>query len=191
MTYPPVIVVNEEDIPIGLAMLAEVWDKGLYHRVVRIMAEDRQGRILLQKRSDNMLVFPGLWDNSAAGHVDEGMTYESAARQEVAEEVGVADMPLTEIGYYLSHGAYAGRIINQFQKVYRLVLDHDTVTKDHHEVATLEWFTIEEVRTLVHNHPQLVTPGLRDVIERYYQELYENHRHQTTSQASRPLLGLR
>lgn len=191
MTYPPVIVVNEEDIPVDLAMLAEVWDKGLYHRVVRIMAEDGKGRILLQKRSANMTIFPGCWDNSAAGHVDEGMTYDAAALQEVAEEIGVEHHGLAEIGYFLSKGTHSGRIMNQFQKVYRLLLDHDPVTKDDHEVAALEWFTIEEVRALVRDHPDLVTPGLKEVIGRYYQDNYENHRHQTTSQTERPLLGIR
>lgn len=191
MTYPPVIVVNEEDIPIGLAMLAEVWDKGLYHRVVRIMAEDGHGRILLQKRSANMTVFPNCWDNSAAGHVDEGMTYETAALQELAEELGVTHQGLAEIGYYLYKGTHSGRIMNQFQKVYRILLDHDPVTKDDHEVAALKWFTIEEAKALVRDHPDQVTPGLKNVFERYYQDAYENHRHQATSQTSRPLLGIR
>lgn len=191
MTYPPVIVVNEEDIPIGLAMLAEVWDKGLYHRVVRIMAEDQNGRILLQKRSENMTIFPGCWDNSAAGHVDEGMTYEGAALQELAEEIGVAHKGLAEIGYYLYEGTHNGRIMNQFQKVYRILLDHDPVTQDEHEVAELKWFTIEEVLVLVREHPEQATPGLKGVIERYYQDNYENHRHQTTSQTQGSLLGIR
>ena len=191
MTYPPVIVVNEEDIPIGLAMLAEVWDKGLYHRMVRIMAEDGNGRILLQKRSANMTIFPGCWDNSAAGHVDEGMTYDSAALQEVAEELGVEHHGRAEIGYYLYQGTHDGRIMNQFQKVYRILLNHDPVTQDEHEVEELKWFTIEEVLALVREHPVQVTPGLKGVMERYYQDKYENHRHQATSQTQRPLLGIR
>ena len=88
MAYPPVIVVDEHDQEIGLEMLSVVWDKGLYHRVARIMVEDAAGRVLLQRRSRNMKLYPGRWDNSAAGHVDEGMGYDSAARQEVAENWG-------------------------------------------------------------------------------------------------------
>ncbi len=49
--YPPVIVVDENDHEIGSAMLAEVWQKGLYHRGVSIFVLDDQGRMLLQLRS--------------------------------------------------------------------------------------------------------------------------------------------
>jgi isopentenyldiphosphate isomerase len=109
MTYPPVIVVDKDDQEIGLEMLAKVWEKGLRHRIVRIMVEDETGRILLQRRNPRMLLYPGYWDNSAAGHVDEGMTYLAAAVQEVTEELGIVDPKLEEIGHYYAEHTHKGR----------------------------------------------------------------------------------
>jgi isopentenyl-diphosphate Delta-isomerase len=168
MVYPPVIVVDEHDHQIGLAMLAEVWSQGLYHRTVRIMAEDSQGRVLLQKRSDNMVIFPGCWDNSAAGHVDEGMTYHDAALQEVAEELGVSCEGLAEMGHYLSRDVYQGKIMNQFSKVYRLRFTGIPNTDDEHEVADFAWVTVEDAKKMAREHPEQMTFGLYHVLTKFY-----------------------
>lgn len=168
MTYPPVVVVDDTDKEIGLAMLAEVWEKGLYHRIVRIMIEDGKGAILLQKRSDHMVLFPGCWDNSAAGHVDRGMTYHTAALQEVAEELGISAVGLAEIGYFLLEDTYEGRRMNQFNRVYRLQYVGEVVTQDQHEVAGFQWISIGDAKRLAADHPDQCTPGLRSVLERFY-----------------------
>ena len=55
------------------------------------LARLRGGRaeLLLQKRSAQKDSFPGLYDISAAGHLDPGEDFAAAARRELAEELGV------------------------------------------------------------------------------------------------------
>lgn len=169
MGYPPVIIVDEQDKPTGLAMLAEVWEKGLPHRVVRIMVEDGQGNVLLQRRSPHMVIFPNMWDTSAAGHVDEGMTYDKAALQEAAEELGVRHVGLAEIGSLYTEMRYGWRIMKQFSKVYRLKYTNGLpITSDEHEVSELRWFSIDEVKHLAQNHPEQLTPPLVQILDRLY-----------------------
>ena len=64
-----ILVVTETDEPLQEFPKKQVWQKGLLHRIARVMLEDERHRILLQKRSLNVDVFPGCWDHSAAGHV--------------------------------------------------------------------------------------------------------------------------
>jgi isopentenyldiphosphate isomerase len=109
MNYAPVVIVDEEDRVIGAAPLKEVWKKGWMHRIVRIMVEDTDGRVLLQKRSKHMELFPECWDHSAAGHVDEGDSYEQAAERELQEELGISGFDLKEIAYYPTKGEYKER----------------------------------------------------------------------------------
>jgi len=45
-------------------------EKGLWHQVVHVYLVDRQGRILLQRRSLNLRTSPGKLQVSASGHVD-------------------------------------------------------------------------------------------------------------------------
>lgn len=66
MKYPPVIVVDEHDNEIGSTMLAEVWAKGLYHRIVSVFVQDEAGRLLLQLRAAHVKMFPGCWTRPRA-----------------------------------------------------------------------------------------------------------------------------
>jgi isopentenyl-diphosphate Delta-isomerase len=169
MAYPPVIIVDKDDQEIGLEMLSKVWEEGLRHRMVRIMAEDKQGRILLQKRSANMTIFPGCWDNSAAGHVDKGMTYLSAAEQEVTEELGIPAPILLPVGRYYAEHKTGERIMNNFNQVYSLKLDNRLIMYEPEEVGEVKWFTRDQLEKLIGTRPELCTPGLRDVVTRYLQ----------------------
>ena len=172
MIFPPVIVVDENDNEIDTAMLAEVWERGLYHRVVRIMVEDADGRILLQRRSKNMILYPGYWETSAAGLVDQGMSYLDAARQEVTEELGIDDPELHEAGRFFMRRKYEGRTMNNFNKLYTLRLRHQAIRIEEEEVAEICWFDRDGLRSFVANHPDEVTPALAYVVEHYFQELY-------------------
>ncbi len=82
-------VVDAHDQPIGRASRSEVHAKRLLHRAVHIIIENAAGEIFLQKRSAWKDVCPGKWDSSAAGHVDAGEDYATAAAREVVEELGV------------------------------------------------------------------------------------------------------
>ena len=170
MTYPPVIVVDEHDQEVDHQMLAVVWHDGLYHRVVRIMVEDADGNILLQRRNKNMQLYPGRWDNSAAGHVDEGMTYLSAATLEVSEELGLHDAELQEMGYYFAKDTYEGRKVYNFSKVYLVNVPgvRPEIVHEPEEVHEVQWMTKEELSRLIYERPAEVTDGLRQVVQRYY-----------------------
>lgn len=116
---PPIVVVDENDNEIGSAMLAEAWEKGLYHRIVSIFVMDYRGRILLQLRGPNVKIYPNCWDQAAGGHVDEGFSYDQAAVNELAEELDIRDVPLKLLGTFRTNNKLDdGRIINQFERVY-------------------------------------------------------------------------
>jgi 16S rRNA (adenine1518-N6/adenine1519-N6)-dimethyltransferase len=169
MAYPPVAIVDEQDKVIGAEMLAVAWEKGLYHRIVCIMVEDEQGRILLQKRATTMVLHPNYWDNSAAGHVDEGDSYEQAAQQELQEELGIENAALQEIATYRTNEAYEGRILNRFNRLYRARIAADRpIRVETEEVSEARWFTLAEIKQLIHEHPGQVTEGLQQVIREHY-----------------------
>lgn len=166
--YPPVIIVDEHDEEIGTEMLAEVWQRGLYHRIARIMVEDAAGRVLLQRRSHEMVLYPGRWDNSAAGHVDQGMSYLEAACQEVTEELGIKDPKLQELGHFFMKQEFEGRKMYNFNQLYFLRLEDQQLFVEEEEVSEIGWFTKDELRKLVKEQPDQVTGGLAYVVEHYY-----------------------
>ena len=91
-------VVDEQDRVLRQATRAEVHEQGLIHRAVHILVFNKNRDCLLQKRSMLKDRHPGVWDSSAAGHLDAGEDYETAARRELAEELGITDAPLIHLG---------------------------------------------------------------------------------------------
>jgi 16S rRNA (adenine1518-N6/adenine1519-N6)-dimethyltransferase len=168
MAYPPVIVVDEHDKEIGAVMLTEVWEKGLYHRIARVMVEDASGRVLLQRRSSEMSLYPDRWDCSAGGHVDQGMSYDQAAIQEVGEELGIIDPDLNETGYFFMSADFEWRKMNNFNKLYTLRLDGQDIVFEEHEVSEVAWFEREELERLLKERPEEFTAGLRHILINYY-----------------------
>jgi len=157
-------VVDEHDNPIGGASKAEIHKKGLWHRISRIVLEDGNGHILLQRRKDNDgRLWEGCWDTSAAGHVDEGETHYQAAVRELEEEIGLTGATLTEVAYYKTEGTYGERILNRWNRLYRGVISHDARLRlQEEEVAETKWFTRTELSELFETSPTKVSDGLRE-----------------------------
>lgn len=82
--------VDASDVVVSRRRRSEIHRLGLRHRAVHVLLFDPGGRIFLQKRSMRKDSSPGLWDTSAAGHVEPGETYEQCARRELMEELGIA-----------------------------------------------------------------------------------------------------
>lgn len=174
LKYPPVVIVDEDDNEIGTAMLAEVWQKGLYHRIVAVFVFDDQARILLQLRGPNVKVYSNCWDQAAGGHVDEDQTYKDAAVNELAEELGLNDITLTVIGTYRSNNRDGERIINQFERVYSAEVPYGTVIKPQKsELADIRWFTVIELEQHIAEKPDDFTPGLLYDLRHYFPEYYK------------------
>jgi len=82
-------VVNDRDEVIGQDSRRRVHDSGRRHRAVHLLIFNTRGDLFLQKRSARKDTFPGAWDSSAAGHVDQGESYDAAAARELEEELGL------------------------------------------------------------------------------------------------------
>ncbi len=171
--YPPIQIVDKDDQPIGGGSLEEVYSNGLLHRIVYIICMDPAGKVLLQKRASGVATNPNCWDTSAAGHVDEDETYETAARRELKEELGLEGFELREISdFYLETDAGKWQL-KRFCKMYKAIIPHDIqLSLEPSEVSDTRWLTVNETKRLVKEQPQTVAAGLVACLEHY-----ENHQH--------------
>ncbi len=84
------LLVDERDRVIGRdTKRACHTGRGRRHRAFLVMIYNRKGELLLARRSPDKWLWPGIWDGTVAGHVEEGETYASAARRRVFEETGI------------------------------------------------------------------------------------------------------
>jgi isopentenyldiphosphate isomerase len=135
-------VVDSEDRIIARRPRAEIHRLGLRHRATHVLLFNRQGQIFLQRRSLQKDINAGLWDTSAAGHVDPGESYDDCARRELGEELGIHCAPDDlELLFKLPASETTGW---EFINVYRTV--HDGPVQLHpEEIDDGVWLPSEDV----------------------------------------------
>ena len=150
--YNKVVVVDENDIVIGAQYMMDAIKKSLIRRAARIYVFNKSGQLLVQQRSKNVLK-PLLFDQSAAGHVDEGETYLEAAKRELFEELGLTGYELTEI-------ATSFRTTDFFNAIYKLIIpDNTAINFDPEELEQVIWMSVEEVDVQMSESPEKFTPA--------------------------------
>ena len=152
-----IIFVDKDDNIIGAGTKQEAVEKGIVHRIVRIFLYNAKGEMLIQRRGELISSMPGLWDHSAAGHVDEGEDYITAAYRELKEEVGVEGVQLKEELKMYTEEPERGKIKKRFNKLYSGVYD-GAVVFDPGEVAETKWIKPEELLAWVNQQPADFTP---------------------------------
>ena len=110
-THPeqsPDEMVEEVDLaghPVGLVSRREMRARRLCHRSVFIAIVSERGQLLVHRRAETKDIWPGWWDVAVGGVVAPGETWESAARRELREELGIHGVPV----HLLGTGAYCDR----------------------------------------------------------------------------------
>lgn len=154
-----IVFVDKNDNVIGAGSKEEAWEKGIIHRIARIFLFNPKGELLITKRADNLSSLPGKWDQSAAGHVDEGEDYATAAKRELAEEVGVKNVELTEREkFFTDETDETGKIKKRFSMIYTGVYDGE-IKFNPEEVSTIRWILPDELSAWMNEHPEEFTVG--------------------------------
>lgn len=93
-------------------------DPSLMHRVTHVLVFNKDGALLLQKRSMNKDVAPGKWDTSVGGHISPGEALEEAARREMEEELGITSAGLKFLYSYIHSNQYETELVYTYSCIY-------------------------------------------------------------------------
>jgi 16S rRNA (adenine1518-N6/adenine1519-N6)-dimethyltransferase len=149
-------VVDENDQVVGSERRDVIHRDDLLHRAVHIFALNKHGEIFLQKRSRLKDKCPGLWDSSAAGHVDAGEEYEACAARELEEELGLADQDIREVGKLGAHANTGWEHVRLYATLANGRIRFPCV-----EIEYGQWFSMEQIEQWVKAVPEDFAPGFR------------------------------
>ena len=163
-----VILVDENDNPIGKEEKVKCHlPDGKLHRAFTALIYNQEGKLLLTRRSDSKMVWPGYWDGTVASHPRESETYESSAERRMPEEIGVTcemnyvnkfeyHVPYKEVG---SENEVCGTLLGTVND-----FDESSLKKD--EISEIKWITPNELKTELENNKDVYCPWM--VIALYY-----------------------
>jgi len=89
MDLSQVILVDENDNPVGTSEKMKAHEQGLLHRAFSIFIFNDKGEMLLQQRALDKYHSGGLWTNACCSHPAPGEETEAAAKRRLKEELGL------------------------------------------------------------------------------------------------------
>lgn len=113
-----VILVNEQDKPVGTMEKMEAHVKGVLHRAISVFIFNSKGELLLQQRAMDKYHSPGLWTNTCCSHPAPDEASVTAAERRLNEEMGM-NCPL-EFAFHFTYKAVFenGLIEHELDHVY-------------------------------------------------------------------------
>jgi isopentenyl-diphosphate delta-isomerase len=155
------IVVDENDTIIDYKSKLDCHQgDGIRHRAFSIFIFNDSGEVIMQKRSDQKLLWPLYWSNSCCSHPRKGESLDTAIHRRLEEELGF-DTELTYL-YTFQYQAKFKEIgaENELCAVYMGKSDAP-VQVNENEIAEWRYIDHEDLIREVTDHPENFTPWFK------------------------------
>ncbi|MBA2654892.1 MAG: isopentenyl-diphosphate Delta-isomerase [Gammaproteobacteria bacterium] len=163
-----VILVDNNDCPIGIADKLTAHQQGLLHRAFSIFIfreTNNKFELLLQQRSDNKYHCAGLWTNTCCSHPQPGEDITESAYNRLKFEMGL-ECPLHEVGV-LTYRAEVGNGLIEHE------IDHIFIGKyldnmiyfNHDEVQDYQWISLAKLEDDIQENLNKYTPWLKETLQ--------------------------
>lgn len=167
-----VILVDEQDNPIGLMEKIEAHEKALLHRAFSVFVFNDNGELMLQQRAKEKYHSPLLWTNTCCSHQRDGETNIKAGKRRLQEEMGFV-CELEEVFSFIYKAPFDNGLTEH-------ELDHVLVGKfndapliNKEEVEAYKWMPFEEVKVDIAKRPEIYTEWFKIIFKESYDKIYK------------------
>ncbi len=164
MTDEYLDIVDENDNFVRKDTRDNIYAKGLNHnvRVVNIFIFNKNGQLLLPKRSMNRKIFPGRFDFSCGEHVTAGENYDDAAIRGLKEELEIERETPTELFKLTPKDG-----VSCFMKVYMMNYDKEIKDYDKDGIDELYWCDLETIKKMIKKNENEFKRDFTVIFNRY------------------------
>lgn len=151
-----VILVDSDDVPIGIHAKQDAHIAGLLHRAFSVFVFDSHGRALLQRRATAKYHSGGLWSNTCCSHPRPGESTLAAAQRRLFEEMGFNCPLSTAFSFVYRADVGGGLTEHEYDHVFIGHFDGDPAP-DPTEVEDWRWISVEALKREVRARPDRFT----------------------------------
>ena len=158
-----ILLVDEDNNPVGTGEKMDVHRRGLLHRCFSIMIYNSKREVLLQRRALSKYHCPGLWSNACCSHPRPGEHLLLAAKRRLKEEMGIS-VPLKEVGVEFIYRVKVGDL-TEYEYDHVLYGQFDGAPKiDPAEAQEWKWMAFADIRNDMKANPETYTPWFRLIV---------------------------
>ena len=169
-----VILVNENDDPIGTMPKMEAHEKAVLHRAFSVFIVNNNNEIMLQQRAHHKYHSPLLWTNTCCSHQREGETNIQAGTRRLFEEMGfVTD--IKELFHFIYKAPFDNGLTEHELDHVLIGYYNEEPVINLDEVESWKWMKIEAIKLDMINNPDKYTVWFKIIFDEFYHYL-EDHK---------------
>ena len=174
MKEEQVILVNEQDEPIGVMNKMEAHEKAVLHRAFSVFVLNDKNEVMLQQRAHHKYHSPLLWTNTCCSHQRAGETNIEAGKRRLFEEMGFV-VELKELFHFIYKAPFDNGLTEHELDHVMIGYSNETPVINPDEVESWKWMTIEAIKEDMALHPELYTIWFKIIFDKFYHYL-EDHK---------------
>ena len=154
-------IVNEQDEMLGYKERSETTYKDI-RRITAVWVFNKNKEFLIAKRQSTKILSPNKWGPSVSGTLEEGETYESNAKKETEEEIGLKNISLKPFKKIFYENINGRRFCYIYTTYIDIPVSEFILQKD--EVAEVRWISLDELSNWYQRSPNDFIPSLVNTI---------------------------
>jgi isopentenyl-diphosphate delta-isomerase len=165
-----VVLVDEDDNPLGVMEKIKAHREAQLHRAVSVFIIDSRGRWILQKRALDKYHSKGLWTNACCTHPYPGESDQEAAKRRLAEEMGLK-CEIKEVFSFIYREELDNNLTeHELDHVFVGVTDQEPVINKN-EVLDWKRISFDEMKRDIHSNPARYTVWFRKIFEKVHSHI--------------------
>ncbi len=168
-----VILVDENDQPIGTMEKIEAHEKALLHRAFSVFIINQKGEIMLQQRAWHKYHSPLLWTNTCCSHQRVGETNLEAGKRRLKEEMGF-EVSLKELFHFIYKAPFDNGLTEHELDHVMIGYYNEEPNINPEEVESWKWMGIKDIRKDMTENPEIYTVWFKIIFDEFYHYI-ESH----------------
>ena len=167
-----VILVDENDQPVGMLEKLAAHQQGRLHRAVSGFVINNKKELLLQQRALTKYHSPGIWSNTVCSHPRENEPVLQAVSRRLLEEMGMV-AKFEEVGTLIYRADFNnGLIENEYDHIFVAKYQGQTINPNINEVQAYCWMNRATLEGKIKQHPEKFSPWMQLIIKADYMNKY-------------------